>query len=70
MALVCNNPDAAGKVLDRLGKYDNPVSHLRLARMHGRHFINRKELLKQAEWKQAVAIVEELSAGGTFEMDV
>jgi len=70
MALVCNNPDAAGKVLDRLGKYDDPVSHLRLARMHGRHFVNRKELLKQSEWKQAVATVEDLAAGGTFEMDV
>ena len=70
MALVCNNPDAAGKVLDRLGEHDNPVSHLRLVRMHGRHFVNRKELLKQKEWKQAVAVIEEMSEGGTYELDV
>jgi len=70
MALVCNNSEAAGKVLDRLGDYDNPVSHIRLVRMHGRHFVNRKELLKQKEWKQAVAVVDELSEGGTYELDV
>ncbi len=70
MALVCNNPEAAGKVLDRLGEHDNPVSHIRLVRMHGRHFVNRKQLLKQKEWKQAVAVVEELSEGGTLELDV
>ena len=70
MALVCNNPEAAGKVLDRLGEHDNPVSHLRLVRMHGRHAVNRKDLLKQKEWKQAVALVEELAEGGTFELDV
>ena len=70
MALVCNNPDAAIKVLDRLGEHDNPVSHMRLVRMHGRHFVNRKELFKQKEWKEAVATVESLAEGGTFEMDV
>ena len=70
MALVCNKPEAAAKVLDKLGEYDNPVSHMRLVRMHGRHFVNRKELLKQKEWKQAVATVEGLIEGGTFEMDV
>lgn len=70
MALVCNKPEAAAKVLDKLGEHDNPVSHMRLVRMHGRHFVNRKELLKQKEWKQAVATVESLAEGGTFEMDV
>lgn len=70
MALVCNDPDAAGKVLDRLGEHNDPVSHLRLVRMHGRHFVNRKQLLKHKEWKQAVATVEELASGGNLEMDV
>jgi beta-N-acetylhexosaminidase len=70
MALVCNDPDAAAKVLDRLGDLDNPVSHVRLARMHGRHFVNRKQLLKEREWKNAVALVDDLSAGDTLELDV
>ena len=70
MALVCNDPDAAAKVLDNLGDLDNPVSHMRLARMHGRHFVNRKELLKEDQWKNAVALVDDLSAGDTLELDV
>lgn len=70
MALVCNDPDAAAKVLDNLGDLDNPVSHVRLARMHGRHFVNRKEMLKEDAWKNAVALVDDLSAGDTLELDV
>jgi len=70
MALVCNDPDAAAKVLDNLGDLDNPVSHVRLARMHGRHFVNRKEMLKEDQWKNAVALVDNLSAGDTLELDV
>ncbi|WP_455223320.1 beta-N-acetylhexosaminidase [Kaarinaea lacus] len=70
MALVCNNPDAATKVLDNLGKLDNPVSHVRLARMHGRHYVNRQQLLKEDQWKQAVAMVNDLAAGDTLELDV
>jgi len=70
MALVCNKPESAAKVLDNLGDYDNPVSHLRLVRMHGRHYVNRNQLFKQTEWKNAVAAVENLLEGGTFEMDV
>jgi len=70
MALVCNKPEAAMKVLDNLGKVDNPVSHLRLVRMHGRHFVNRHELLKQAQWKQAVAQLEDFAAGDELGLDV
>jgi beta-N-acetylhexosaminidase len=70
MALVCNDPDAAAKVLDKLGDLDNPVSHVRLARMHGRHFVNRKQLLKEREWKNAVALVEDMMGGDTLELDV
>jgi beta-N-acetylhexosaminidase len=70
MALVCNDPDAAAKVLDNLGDLDNPVSHVRLARMHGRHFVNRKQLLKEREWKNAVALVEDLMGGDILELDV
>lgn len=70
MALVCNSPESVAKVLDNLGKHDNPVSHIRCARMHGRHFVNRQQLLKEAQWKQAVALVDELQGGDNLEMDV
>jgi beta-N-acetylhexosaminidase len=36
MVLVCNEPAAAERLLDGLGAHDDPASHLRLVRMHGR----------------------------------
>ena len=36
MVLVCNDAAAAGQLLDGLGTRDDPASHLRLVRMHGR----------------------------------
>jgi len=45
MVLVCNDPLAAGELLDSLGRHDNPAALLRLARMHGRHPVNRNDLL-------------------------
>ena len=54
MALVCNDPEAAVTVLDNLAEYSDPVGHVRLARMHGRHFVNRTGLLKDPDWHKAV----------------
>lgn len=54
MALVCNDPEAAVSVLDNLAESNDPVSHVRLARMHGRHFVSRSRLLKDPEWHKAV----------------
>jgi len=60
MALVCNDPDAAISVLDGLAEYNDPVAHIRLARMHGRHFVNRAKLLKDPAWHKAVNAVSQL----------
>ena len=60
MALVCNDPDAAISVLDGLAEHSDPVAHVRLARMHGRHFVNRAKLLKDPQWHKAVNAVSEL----------
>jgi beta-N-acetylhexosaminidase len=57
MVLVCNDPQAAGKVLDGLGVYDNPVSHLRLVRLHGRHPVTRTELAADEAYQQVVHMV-------------
>lgn len=54
MALVCNDPEAAVTVLDSLAEFSDPVTQVRLARMHGRHFINRARLLKDPDWHKAV----------------
>jgi beta-N-acetylhexosaminidase len=57
MILVCNDPAGAGRILEELGPYDDPVSHLRLVRMHGRGIVNRKALLADAGYRQAVSMV-------------
>ena len=61
MVLVCNDPAAAGELLDGLGQHDNPVSLLRLARMHGRHPVKRADLLADAGYREAVRAVGNLA---------
>ena len=61
MVLVCNDPAATDQLLDGLGHYDNPTSHLRLARMHGRHPVPRDELLADAGYREAVRAVGNLA---------
>ncbi len=57
MILVCNDPAAADLVLDGLESHDDPVSHLRLARMHGRHPVDRDRLRLSDEYRQALHMV-------------
>ena len=61
MVLVCNDPQAAARVLDGLGVYDNPVSHLRLARMHGRHAYSRSDLESDERYRQALRMVRSIT---------
>jgi beta-N-acetylhexosaminidase len=57
MVLVCNKPDSVVEVLDKVKIEASPLRHMRLVRLHGRHAINRDELMASAEWKQAVKTV-------------
>jgi beta-N-acetylhexosaminidase len=61
MVLVCNDPAAAGQLLEGLGHHDNPASHLRLARMHGRHPVDRATLAADAGYREAVRAVGNLA---------
>ncbi len=61
MALVCNNPGGAEQVLDGLGAYDNPVSHLRLVRMHGRHPVTRTQLADDGHYQDALRMVKSIA---------
>jgi beta-N-acetylhexosaminidase len=70
MALVCNNTDAAEKVLDKFGSYNEPVSSVRLVRMHGRHQLNREKLHKDPQWRKAVNAVEQFAAGDSLELEL
>jgi beta-N-acetylhexosaminidase len=57
MVLVCNDPEAVDQVLDQLSPDNDPVSHLRLARLHGRHPVDRTRLALSDEYRQAVHMV-------------
>ncbi len=57
MVLVCNDMAAADRVLEGLGKHDDPVSHLRLVRMHGRENPTRMALAQDHTYRDAVRAV-------------
>jgi beta-N-acetylhexosaminidase len=61
MALVCNDPRAADKVLDGFGVYDNPASHARLVRMHGRGSLSRRDLLADGAYQAAVRMITKVA---------
>jgi len=69
MVLVCNNRDAAIEVVEALADDNDPVAHVRLARMHGRHEITRNTLHRQTRWKEAVALIERYQDDPSLEFD-
>lgn len=54
MVLICNNRPASLEVLDHLKDYDDPASHVRLVRMHGRKPQNLQALHMDPRWHEAV----------------
>ncbi|MDH5181361.1 MAG: beta-N-acetylhexosaminidase [Gammaproteobacteria bacterium] len=69
MALVCNNRPAAIQVLEGLGEYDDPVGHMRLARMHGRHPTSWEKLRKNVRWRSATDILKQYQENPTLDLD-
>jgi beta-N-acetylhexosaminidase len=57
MVLVCNAREEAGKVAEALTHYSNPVTHTRIARLHGRPAPDLAELRGNPRWQQAVTAV-------------
>ena len=49
--LVCNNPEGADEVLQSLQGYSNPVTQMRMIRLHGQ--AENEDLLGCAEWRSA-----------------
>lgn len=70
MVLVCNNPDSVVQVIDGLKIADDPVRHMRLIRLHGRHAAKRDELLASQEWKQAAKTVLSYAPDPELELDL
>jgi len=51
MVLVCNDRDAAHHAVEALNDYSNPLSLVRLARLHGTGHLLRETLLASEEWR-------------------
>lgn len=70
MVLVCNKPESVEQVLDGLKLQDDPVRHMRLIRLHGRHAVDRKQLFASQEWKLAAKTVASYAPDPELEFDL
>jgi len=70
MVLVCNDRDNAVAVAESLESYSNPVSHTRLARMHGHVAPGLNELQLNPRWAQAVAAVQRCEGMPELDPDI
>jgi beta-N-acetylhexosaminidase len=61
MVLVCNDAAAAAQLLDGLSAHDDPVSHLRLVRLHGRPGPDHAQLVADSAYQDAVRMTLNLA---------
>jgi beta-N-acetylhexosaminidase len=69
MILVCNDRDAAHQAVDALNDYSNPLSLVRLARLHGTGQMLRESLLASEEWQEANTLFAKWSARPELELN-
>lgn len=69
MVLICNDRPAAQKAVVALRSYSNPLSLVRLARLHGTRRSMRETLLASEEWQQNSAEVSEWNDPPELELD-
>lgn len=69
MVLVCNDRSAAEEAVAALNGYSNPLSLVRLARLHGTGEVLRETLLASEQWSQAAAAVTSWNERPTLELD-
>ena len=70
MVLVCNQPEAADRVLDSLHAYADPAAQARLARLHGRGGDTWDALHASAAWRRAVTAIAGYDADPLLDMDM
>jgi len=70
MVLVCNNPGSVVDVIDGLRIKPDPLRHARLVRLHGRHAVDRDELLASSEWKQAAETIAAYAPDPEMELNL
>jgi beta-N-acetylhexosaminidase len=69
MVLVCNDRDAAQATVRALKDYSNPLSLVRLARLHGTGHAMRESLLASDEWHEAHAALSKWTEPPELELD-
>jgi beta-N-acetylhexosaminidase len=69
MILVCNDRDAAHEAVDALRDYSNPLSLVRLARLHGTGHVMRETLLAGDKWQAASERFRHWSDRPEFHLD-
>lgn len=68
MVLVCNNRDAVVNILDNYPCNPDPVSQVRLIRMHGKQSYNLSELHAEQEWQQISRTVSEVDVNPELDL--
>jgi beta-N-acetylhexosaminidase len=69
LILVCNNRRGAEQVVQALSEYSNPLSLVRLARLHGTGHVLRESLLASELWQQANSALARWTERPTLELD-
>lgn len=69
MILVCNDRRAAEQAVLALNEYSNPLSLVRLARLHGTGHVLRETLRTSEEWQAANAAFDGWDARPQLELD-
>ncbi len=69
MVLVCNDRPAAQKTVASLREYSNPLSLVRLARLHGTGHVMRESLLVSEEWLTVSAELQQWSQPPELKLD-
>lgn len=64
MLIVCNNEDGADEVIESLNDYNNPVSQVRLMRMHGQKKGNN--VFETEQWQKAKNVLDEVNVQSTL----
>lgn len=70
MVLICNNRPGALEVIEALAEHHDPVAHMRLVRMHGRHVDGLAALRQAPRWRHAVAALARVAEDPSLDLDL
>ena len=69
MVIICNDRSAARRAVSALAGYSNPLSLVRLARLHGTGGASREAMRASDEWQAAVAALTDGGEPPELELD-